>query len=136
MKAWKFYNNVFPQHSTPNPWEIHAIGKSNIVDAISNNHNFHTVNIPEFYCSQQSVFCTWCHTDISKATMITYINGNLPICDFCLMKAGYKPNSPVAPNEIKVPSEHDADKERVGPKLETYPDPMEDESPTFEEGEN
>lgn len=34
-----------------------------------------------------TLFCHWCGISLANATCITYLNGNLPVCDLCLMKA-------------------------------------------------
>jgi hypothetical protein len=31
--------------------------------------------------------CHWCGIDLSTASRLTYLNGNLPCCDLCLYKA-------------------------------------------------
>lgn len=31
--------------------------------------------------------CHWCGIDLSRATSVKYLNGNLPCCDLCLHKA-------------------------------------------------
>ena len=31
--------------------------------------------------------CHWCGVSLAGAAKITYLNGNLPVCDLCLMKA-------------------------------------------------
>jgi hypothetical protein len=31
-------------------------------------------------------YCHWCGVSLKEASEITYINGNLPVCDLCLMK--------------------------------------------------
>lgn len=38
--------------------------------------------------------CHWCGVSLAFATKITYLNGNLPVCDLCLMKAT-QPSPPV-----------------------------------------
>ena len=34
--------------------------------------------------SSNSMCCKWCGVDLSNASNITYLNGNLPCCDLCL----------------------------------------------------
>lgn len=34
-----------------------------------------------------SIFCAWCGKDLSAASAVTYLNGNQPVCDLCLLKA-------------------------------------------------
>ena len=36
--------------------------------------------------SDNNLQCGWCGKDLSNATRVVYLNGNQPICDFCLMK--------------------------------------------------
>lgn len=31
--------------------------------------------------------CHWCGVDLSSADRVTLMNGNLPVCDLCLLKA-------------------------------------------------
>jgi phage FluMu protein Com len=31
--------------------------------------------------------CHWCGISLSNASSVTYLNGNLPVCDLCLIKA-------------------------------------------------
>lgn len=31
--------------------------------------------------------CHWCGIDLSMASCIVYLNGNLPVCDLCLTRA-------------------------------------------------
>ena len=33
------------------------------------------------------IYCNWCGISLSGASVITYLNGNKPCCDLCLMKA-------------------------------------------------
>ena len=37
--------------------------------------------------SSTGVHCRWCGVNLRGASSITYLNGNMPICDLCLMKA-------------------------------------------------
>ena len=37
--------------------------------------------------SGNALFCTWCGKDLSMASVVTYLNGNQPVCDLCLLKA-------------------------------------------------
>ena len=39
------------------------------------------------FTSDNTLCCHWCGVDLSRATQITYLNGNLPVCQLCLMKA-------------------------------------------------
>jgi hypothetical protein len=34
--------------------------------------------------------CHWCGVDLTKATRLTYLNGNLPCCDLCLGRGNEK----------------------------------------------
>lgn len=34
-----------------------------------------------------TVSCAWCGKHLGNATSITYLNGNQPVCDLCLMRA-------------------------------------------------
>ncbi len=36
------------------------------------------------------VVCKWCGVDLTMATEVQYLNGNMPVCDLCLMKAKEK----------------------------------------------
>ena len=38
-----------------------------------------------------TIQCHWCGVSLANATNITYLNGNLPVCDLCLMKAKSTP---------------------------------------------
>jgi hypothetical protein len=40
-----------------------------------------------YFTSDNTLCCHWCGTDLSMASQITYLNGNLPVCQLCLMKA-------------------------------------------------
>lgn len=31
--------------------------------------------------------CHWCGVSLANASSITYLNGNLPVCDLCLLKS-------------------------------------------------
>ena len=37
--------------------------------------------------TNNTLCCHWCGTDLSMASQITYLNGNLPVCQLCLIKA-------------------------------------------------
>jgi len=32
--------------------------------------------------------CHWCGVPLGNASKVTYLNGNLAVCDLCLIKAG------------------------------------------------
>ena len=34
--------------------------------------------------------CAWCGKSLGNATQVTYLNGNQPVCDLCLLRAGAK----------------------------------------------
>jgi hypothetical protein len=34
--------------------------------------------------------CAWCGKSMDNATQVTYLNGNQPVCDLCLLRAGAK----------------------------------------------
>lgn len=36
------------------------------------------------YTSNSTLCCHWCEIPLGNATQVTYLNGNLPICDLCL----------------------------------------------------
>jgi len=38
------------------------------------------------YTSHSTLCCHWCKIPLGNATQVTYLNGNLPICDLCLSK--------------------------------------------------
>ena len=42
--------------------------------------------------NNNTLCCHWCGVDLSMASQVTYLNGNLPVCQLCLIKAnaGYK----------------------------------------------
>lgn len=42
------------------------------------------------YVTNSSLCCHWCHIPLGNASKVTYLNGNLPVCDLCLLKAGIK----------------------------------------------
>ena len=33
------------------------------------------------------IYCNWCRISLSGASVVTYLNGNKPCCDLCLMGA-------------------------------------------------
>lgn len=35
---------------------------------------------------RSTLCCHWCGVYLGTAAVVTYLNGNLPICDLCLMK--------------------------------------------------
>jgi hypothetical protein len=37
--------------------------------------------------------CHWCGIDLTRATRLNYLNGNLPCCDLCLRRANEKENN-------------------------------------------
>jgi hypothetical protein len=39
------------------------------------------------HTSAGTLRCKWCGKDLSGASSVTYLNGNQPVCDLCLMKA-------------------------------------------------
>ncbi len=39
-----------------------------------------------YYTSNSTLCCHWCKTPLGNALKITYLNGNLPVCDLCLLK--------------------------------------------------
>jgi hypothetical protein len=38
--------------------------------------------------TNSSLCCHWCGVLLGNASRVTYLNGNLPVCDLCLIKAG------------------------------------------------
>jgi len=40
--------------------------------------------------TNSSLCCHWCGISLGNATTVTYLNGNLPVCDLCLLKANTK----------------------------------------------
>jgi hypothetical protein len=45
-----------------------------------------------YYTSNSTLCCHWCMIPLANASQVTYLNGNLPICDLCLLKHVYKKN--------------------------------------------
>lgn len=45
---------------------------------------------PVYSISNSSLCCHWCGISLGNATKVTYLNGNLPVCDLCLIKANTK----------------------------------------------
>jgi len=39
------------------------------------------------YNNNNTLCCHWCGVDLSMASQVTYLNGNLPVCQLCLIKA-------------------------------------------------
>ena len=39
------------------------------------------------YISNSTLCCHWCGTPLGSAAKVTYLNGNLPVCDLCLITA-------------------------------------------------
>ena len=35
----------------------------------------------------KSLRCHWCQVPLGSAAAVVYLNGNLPVCDLCLMAA-------------------------------------------------
>ena len=33
------------------------------------------------------LFCHWCGVSLANASQVTYLGGNLPVCELCLIKA-------------------------------------------------
>lgn len=59
------------------------------------------------YTSNSTLCCHWCQVPLGNATKVTLLNGNLPVCDLCLMKAKEPLNS--APLKgVNTPKENDA----------------------------
>jgi len=40
--------------------------------------------------SAASLSCHWCGVSLAMATTVTYLNGSLPCCDLCILKANTK----------------------------------------------
>lgn len=57
--------------------------------------------------SNSTLCCYWCGIPLGQATRVTYLNGNLPVCDLCLMRANTVNNEKgyfiKAPTYIKPP---------------------------------
>lgn len=47
--------------------------------------------------SNNTLCCHWCGVSLAGASQVTYLNGNLPVCGLCLLKA----QQPVRFNEIQ-----------------------------------
>jgi hypothetical protein len=39
------------------------------------------------HTSSSTLCCHWCGIPLGNAAKVTYLNGNLPCCDLCLIKA-------------------------------------------------
>lgn len=37
--------------------------------------------------TSNTLCCHWCGVNLSMAAKVTILNGNLPVCDLCLMRA-------------------------------------------------
>jgi hypothetical protein len=37
--------------------------------------------------TSSSICCHWCRAPLGNASRVVYLNGNLPVCDLCLIKA-------------------------------------------------
>jgi len=46
--------------------------------------------------SNKAINCSWCGVNLSNAATVKYLNGNLPICDLCLMKRSTSTDKPVS----------------------------------------
>ena len=46
--------------------------------------------------------CHWCKIPLGNTTKVIYLNGNLPVCDLCLIKA--QSNTPIL-KEWNTPEE-------------------------------
>jgi len=49
-------------------------------DCTSNSIGFNCYTLSSTLC------CHWCKIPLGNALQVTYLNGNLPICDLCLAK--------------------------------------------------
>ena len=41
------------------------------------------------YTSNSTLCCHWCKIPLGNASQVTYLNGNLPICDLCLSASAF-----------------------------------------------
>lgn len=46
------------------------------------------------YLSNSTLCCHWCKIPLGNASRVTYLNGNLPVCDLCLMR-GHDEQKPI-----------------------------------------
>jgi len=57
--------------------------------------------------NNNTLCCHWCGVDLSMASQVTYLNGNLPVCQLCLIKANNcKPLTRCWCGELHDPDEH------------------------------
>jgi hypothetical protein len=43
----------------------------------------------DFEMNTSKLCCHWCKIPLGNATQVTYLNGNLPICDLCLSASAF-----------------------------------------------
>ena len=70
--------------------------------------------------SASAISCHWCGTPLGNASRIIYLNGNLPVCDMCLIKQGYFVT--FAPIDGTEKEDGDVGKERGGSWIRTLCD--------------
>ena len=54
------------------------------------------------YTSHSTLCCHWCKIPLGNASQVTYLNGNLPICDLCLGTAQAQILSAFAEKDKKI----------------------------------
>ena len=54
------------------------------------------------YTSNSTLCCHWCKIPLGNASQVTYLNGNLPICDLCLGTAQAQILSAFADKDKKI----------------------------------
>ncbi len=66
--------------------------------------------------------CHWCKIPLGNATQVTYLNGNLPICDLCLSASAFADKDK---RIVPGPGELEALKKEYTPKQKQYIDSVE-----------
>jgi len=56
----------------------------------------------DFEMNTSKLCCHWCKIPLGNATQVTYLNGNLPICDLCLGTAQAQILSAFAEKDKKI----------------------------------
>ncbi len=53
-----------------------------------NLREYNTYSIPWSWTTTTggTLACHWCGVSLDRAARVTYLNGNLPVCDLCLTK--------------------------------------------------
>ena len=57
--------------------------------------------------TNSTLCCHWCGVSLGNASQVTYLNGNLPVCGLCLIKAqSAKPIKPCWCGGLHTSDEH------------------------------